>query len=88
MLKTVLTVFGIIFLAELGDKTQLATFAYATSSKQKFAVFIGASLALIITSFIGAYFGGVIGKFVPYRYVHTGAGLLFIGIGLFMIFKG
>ena len=85
MWKTVFTVFGLIFLAELGDKTQLATFAYAASSRQKFAVFIGASLALIVTSFIGAYLGGMLGKFIPYSYVHKGAGLLFIGIGIFMI---
>ncbi|KPJ64135.1 MAG: hypothetical protein AMJ45_06435 [Syntrophobacter sp. DG_60] len=88
MLKTILTVFGLIFLAEMGDKTQLATFAYAASCKQKFAVFLGASFALIITSFIGAYLGGMIGKLLPYRYVNTGVGLLFIGIGLFMVFKG
>jgi len=85
MWKTVFTVFGLIFLAELGDKTQLATFAYAASSRQRFAVFIGASLALIVTSFIGAYLGGVLGRFIPYQYVHKGAGLLFIGIGIFMI---
>jgi len=85
MWKTVFTVFGLIFLAELGDKTQLATFAYAASSRQRFAVFIGASLALMVTSFIGAYLGGMLGKFIPYHYVHKGAGLLFIGIGIFMI---
>jgi len=61
------------------------TFAYAASSRQRFAVFIGASLALMVTSFIGAYLGGMLGRFIPYQYVHKGAGLLFIGIGIFMI---
>jgi len=53
--------------------------------RQRFAVFIGASLALMVTSFIGAYLGGMLGRFIPYQYVHKGAGLLFIGIGIFMI---
>ena len=45
-LRVLLTTFGIIFLAEMGDKTQLAAMTMAADSKKPWAVFIGASLAL------------------------------------------
>ena len=49
--------FVMIFLAELGDKTQLSTFAFASQSKSPLSVFLGASLALVLSSLIGAGVG-------------------------------
>jgi putative Ca2+/H+ antiporter (TMEM165/GDT1 family) len=50
--------FLMIFLAELGDKTQLSTFAFASQSKSPLSVFLGASLALVLSSLIGVALGG------------------------------
>lgn len=85
--KTIMVAFVTIFLAELGDKTQLATLVYAAESQRTFSVFLGASLALICSSFFGAYIGGYLGKQMPQSLVKTLGGCLFIVIGVIMILK-
>jgi putative Ca2+/H+ antiporter (TMEM165/GDT1 family) len=84
-LKALFTTFGMIFLAELGDKTQLATFAFAAGSKSRAAVFIGSAGALVLTSLLAVVFGSVVGEAVPSNYIRTGAGALFVLLGLWMI---
>ncbi|MDQ7837348.1 MAG: TMEM165/GDT1 family protein [Thermodesulfobacteriota bacterium] len=74
-----------IFLAELGDKTQLATFSLAASSEKRWAIFLGASLALIASTLIGVTVGGFVMNIVPPEYIRMGAGLLFILLGIAMI---
>jgi putative Ca2+/H+ antiporter (TMEM165/GDT1 family) len=87
--KILLTTFWVIFLAELGDKTQLATFAFAVETKSRFAVFLGSAGALILTSLLAVIFGSVISRLVPAHYVKIGAGGLFVLLGLWMlIFPG
>ena len=84
--KTMLIVFGSIFLAELGDKTQLAIFCLSTTQKSKAAVFIGACLALILTSALAVVIGAFISKHVTeLKYVHWVAGVLFIVVGVLML---
>jgi putative Ca2+/H+ antiporter (TMEM165/GDT1 family) len=73
--------FLMIFLAELGDKTQISTFAFASETKSPLSVFIGASLALVCTSFLGVVLGGVVGRFVPERIMKVVAALVFLGFG-------
>ncbi len=73
--------FLMIFLAELGDKTQISTFAFASESKSPLSVFLGAALALVCSSFIGVVLGGVVGKFVPDRIMKFVAAAVFIGFG-------
>ena len=85
-LKVLLTTFGTIFLAELGDKTQLATFCFAAESKSKLAVFLGSAGALVLTSALGCLLGSVVSRFVPATYMNLGAGVLFVILGLGMIF--
>src|SRR5436853_4214464 len=64
-LRFFLTVFTTVFLAELGDKTQLATFLYAAEAdRSKLVVFLGAASALVITSAIGVAFGDVVARYV------------------------
>ena len=87
-IKILLTVFTAIFVAELGDKTQLATLLFAADKDvSKFTVFVGASLALIVTSGIGVLAGGVISQHVSERYLHYLAGIGFVGIGIWTLMK-
>ncbi len=63
-----LTVFTTVFLAELGDKTQVATFLYAADAEHsKLVVFLGAASALVVTSAIGVALGGVVAQNVSPR---------------------
>jgi len=84
-IKVMLTTFGMIFLAELGDKTQLATLAFAAESKSRMAVFLGSAGALILTSLLAVVFGSFINRFVPAVYIRTGAGALFVILGGWML---
>ncbi len=77
--------FVMIFLAELGDKTQLSTFAFASQSKSPLSVFLGASLALVLSSLIGVALGGLIGKFVPERVMKVIAAVVFFGFGVWTL---
>jgi Ca2+/H+ antiporter, TMEM165/GDT1 family len=84
-LRVMLTTLGIIFLAEMGDKTQLAAMTMSAQTKKPWAVFIGASLALAAVSAIGVLVGGVIGQYVPLEWVKRVAALAFIVIGVLML---
>ncbi|MDY6990056.1 MAG: TMEM165/GDT1 family protein [Thermodesulfobacteriota bacterium] len=83
--RTLFTTFGMIFLAELGDKTQLATFAFATETKSRFAVFLGSAGALVLTSFLAVIFGSAVSRMVSRDYIRIGAAALFILLGLRML---
>ena len=85
-LRVILTTFGSIFLAELGDKTQLATFCFAAESPSKWSVFFGSAAALVLTSALGCLLGSVVSQVVPPKYMNLGAGILFVVLGLWMIF--
>jgi len=77
--------FGLIFLAELGDKTQLAAIALSAESKAPLAVFVGAVLALALVTLIGVAIGGTLTRVIPARYIRMAAGGLFVIIGILML---
>jgi len=85
--RLVFTTFGLLFLAELGDKTQLAVFALAARHRTPWPVFLGGALALSLVSLLGAFLGGLLGCYLPTKYVQIGAGLLFIGVGALMVIR-
>ncbi len=86
--KILVTVFITVFIAELGDKTQLATLLFAADKEvSKWSVFFGASLALILTSAIGVLAGGVISSYISARHLSYIAGVGFIGIGIWTLFR-
>lgn len=83
-----LTVFTTVFIAELGDKTQLATMLFAADKEvSRLTVFIGASLALIATSAIGVLAGSIISDYISAKHLQYVAGAGFIIIGLWTIIK-
>jgi putative Ca2+/H+ antiporter (TMEM165/GDT1 family) len=85
-LKVLFVVFGTVFLAELGDKTQLATVLFASKpSVSLVTVFVGASLALILSSAIAVAAGSIISHYVDPRYLSYIAGAGFIIIGIWTI---
>jgi len=87
-LKTLFTVFGAVFIAELGDKTQLATLLFAADRQvSKWTIFFGASLALVVASGLGVLAGGVISQYVSEKILHYVAGIGFIGIGIWTLFS-
>ena len=87
-IKILSTVFTSVFIAELGDKTQLATMLFAADKNvSKLAVFIGASLALILTSAIGVAAGSVISQYVSEKTLQYVAGIGFIGIGIWTLVR-
>jgi len=81
-------VFGTVFIAELGDKTQLATLLFAADGNvSKLTVFVAASLALIATSAIGVLAGAAVSQYVSPRQLAWVAGAGFIAIGVWTIVR-
>ena len=80
--KTLATTFGAIFVAELGDKTQLATLSLSANARAKWAVFAGSALALVATSAIAVLAGSAVTRVVPPVWLRRLAGVVFIGLGV------
>ena len=80
-----MTTFGMVFLAELGDKTQLATFCLAADCDPKLSVFLGAGSALLLSTLIAVLFGSVLSKYLPEHYVKIAAGIFFVVVGIWML---
>ena len=80
------TAFITLFLAELGDKTQLAIITMTAKTDSKVAVFLGASLALVFVSLLGVLFGGLLSQYVPTEWLQRIVAVAFIVIGVLMLF--
>jgi putative Ca2+/H+ antiporter (TMEM165/GDT1 family) len=88
-LKLFATVFATIFVAELGDKTQLATLLYASdASHPKLTVFAASASALVLTSALGVLAGALVSEFVSPRILRWVAGGGFIAVGVWVIVSG
>jgi putative Ca2+/H+ antiporter (TMEM165/GDT1 family) len=84
--KLLLSTFTSIFVAEIGDKTQLATMSLAAGGKSKLSVFVGAALALCATSALGVLVGEGVSRVVPPIWLRRIAGAVFIVLGaLFLV---
>ena len=84
-IKTLLATFSLIFLAELGDKTQFAALCLAADSKSRVAVFLGASLALVTSTLLAVILGALLARCFPPYIIKTVAGILFIVMGAVML---
>ncbi len=84
--KTLITTFGLIFVAELGDKTQLAVLSLAAGEHSShWAIFLGAVAALASVTGLAFFLGHIIGTSFPRQYVRKVAGVVFVVIGLLML---
>ena len=82
MLITLLfTTFFTVFLAEMGDKTQLTTITLSSTTNKPLAVFIGSSVALILATLLGALAGGSIANLIPAFLLKLLSGIVFLIIG-------
>ena len=84
--KVFVTTFTALFIAELGDKTQLAAISLTAETKKPVSVFLGSVLALALVTLIGVLFGEALTKLIPVEYLKKGAAGLFIIIGVLMFF--
>ncbi len=79
--------FATVFIAELGDKTQLATMLFATDREaSKLLIFFAASAALIVASALGVLAGSLVSEYFNERYLHIIAGVGFIGVGAYTLY--
>jgi putative Ca2+/H+ antiporter (TMEM165/GDT1 family) len=85
--KVAAATFAALFLAEIGDKTQLAIITMSASSRKPLSVFLGGVLALILVTALGALLGGVITRYVPQQILTRSAAILFIAIGIWTWFR-
>ncbi|HEX8000365.1 MAG TPA: TMEM165/GDT1 family protein [Pyrinomonadaceae bacterium] len=79
------TTFGALFLAEMGDKTQLAAITLAAQTRSPVSVFLGATLALALVSLIGVGVGSVLGQYLPENLLRKVAAVAFILVGILML---
>ncbi len=85
--KQILTAFAVIFLAELGDKTQIAMITMSASSKSPLSVFLGGAAALVLLTAIAVVAGEVVTRYVPESVLSRIAAILFVLIGVWTWFK-
>ena len=83
-----ITSFSTIFLAELGDKTQLATLILSAQSGRPLIIFIGAALALISTSLLGVLIGRWIAKNLPRQSFTVISGIIMLSLGIYLVTQG
>lgn len=83
--QTFFSTFLLIFLAELGDKTQLSVLLLAAQDRPIWGVFLGSASALVLSSLIGVLLGGTLSRYLPAFYLQKGAGAAFVIIGLLLL---
>ena len=83
--RVFMTTFATIFLAEMGDKTQLAAMTMAAETKRPLTVFLSAALALVCVSALGVAVGGALGHYLPLEWIRRVAALGFIAIGILIL---
>lgn len=79
--------FAAIFVAELGDKTQLAAMSLSAGSKSKWLVFAASALALVASSALAVGAGEAVSRIVSPLWLRRAAGVIFVAMGLFFLFK-
>jgi putative Ca2+/H+ antiporter (TMEM165/GDT1 family) len=87
--KPYLVIFISVLLAEMGDKTQLATLLFATDTTlSRWGVLAGAAAALLVSTVVAVAIGTWAAAWIPARHLHLAAALGFIAIGAWMLLRG
>ena len=86
-LRLIASTFLMIFMAELGDKTQLSIFALAANRRAFLSVLLGATGALVLTTLIAAALGSLIGRFIPEKAIKIVAGFVFLSFGALTLYE-
>ncbi|MGH9188047.1 MAG: TMEM165/GDT1 family protein, partial [Acidimicrobiales bacterium] len=81
-LATIATTFGALFLAELGDKTQLTVLSFVTGGKDRFSVILGASLALVASTVLAGLLGSALTRVVDPDWLKLGSAAVFLVVGV------
>jgi putative Ca2+/H+ antiporter (TMEM165/GDT1 family) len=84
--KVLLSTFALLFVAELGDKTQLAVISMTAKHRMPAWIFVGATLALAAVTALGVLGGEVLTRFIPEMILRKVAAVLFVAMGLLMCF--
>jgi len=85
--KLALTTFATVFLAELGDKTQLATLSFSAGAQSRWSVFLGSALALVATSALAVVGGEALTRVVSPSTLQRAAGVAFVVIGVWVLWS-
>jgi putative Ca2+/H+ antiporter (TMEM165/GDT1 family) len=86
-IRTYLSVFASVLIAEMGDKTQLAAMLFASDSRlSPIGILVAASAALIVAAAVGVFAGATVGRTLPPHLLRTIAGTAFVAIGIWMLF--
>ena len=86
-LKTFIATCSMIFLAEMGDKTQLAVFGATAASQKPLSVFLGATVGLVLVTGLAVILGQLAGHVIPTRILRMAGGVLCVGIGLHLLIR-
>ncbi len=87
MTRIIFTTFWLVFIAELGDKTQFETMLLTAKCNSPIPVFIGSSLALVCSSVLAVFAGTFITKYIPPQFLQYSAGVIFIIMGVLILFN-
>lgn len=85
--KLILATFAAVFVAELADKTQIVGISLASKSLKPLSVFLGSVTAYMVITALSVLIGANLGKYIRPEYLKFGGGLLFIGIGILILFE-
>lgn len=86
--KMFFTIFFTVFVAELGDKTQLTTLLFATDKKiSPWGIFAASAAALVTTSALGVVAGTALSQAINEKYLRLASGIAFLAIGLWTVAK-
>jgi putative Ca2+/H+ antiporter (TMEM165/GDT1 family) len=83
--REIATAFTVIFVGEFGDLTQIQAANLSAHTHQPLSVFVAASVALILISFLGAYGGRLLQRWVPLAWIRRAGGVVFAGLGLWTL---